>query len=173
MSERGTWKVSTAYEWEFFVPDTDGITGKTGLVDANFTKKMLKDGAVDATADTVTEINAGTRQGWYKAAYTPAATGHFTHVVSHATYLPLGWKDELQVGAAGGLDDIPAAVLAAVVDGAITVKQALALIQAATVLNNTGEPNNPVTFFAPDGTTVRISSTIDANGNRTVTVTPP
>lgn len=63
---------------------------------------------------------------------------------------------------------IVAATLAGVVDGTVSLKVALARILAATANKVTGEPANPVDFYNPAGDAVRLRSTIDENGNRTV-----
>jgi hypothetical protein len=84
--------------------DTDGITPKTGLVSSDFTTKNLtKDGAVDATAVTVTEINSSTRAGRYKVTWTPGGDGEYELRVAVPTYADRGFIFEFTSTADGVL----------------------------------------------------------------------
>lgn len=78
------------------VVDSTGAT-VTGLVNANFNKWLLKDGAVSAVSVTVTEINAVTAPGLYKVEFVPNATGHWSLRVNHATHNPEGWLSSWNV----------------------------------------------------------------------------
>jgi hypothetical protein len=64
-------------------------------------------------------------------------------------------------------DDVTGAVLEAVVEGELSVKQALRLILAAVAGPTTGAGTSTMTFRDLADTKTRISGTLDASGNRT------
>ena len=65
----------------FYVTDSAGAA-VTGLVNGNFTKYLMLDGAASATVVTVAEIS----NGHYKSSFTPGSVGHWSVRVNHATY---------------------------------------------------------------------------------------
>jgi len=108
MSERGDWKISTAYSATFWVKDSAGA-GVTGLVNGNFTKLLSANGVNSAVTVTVSEVDSSNLAGLYKAAYTPNATGYWDLLVTNATYNPSGWQDTIQVYN-NDLDAVPGSV---------------------------------------------------------------
>ncbi len=69
---------------------------------------------------------------------------------------------------AGAILDAPAAI-----DGK-TPREALQYIAATTCMESSGDPSGPVTFLGLDGSTKRVKSTMDGDGNRiSVTLDPP
>ncbi len=65
-----------------------------------------------------------------------------------------------------------AAAIAAIDIDSKTLQAALRLIAATTCGKSSGDPTGPVTFKGLDGTTDRVTSTMDANGNRLTEVYP-
>lgn len=55
----------------FYVTDVDGVSPYLGLVDANFTKTLVKESAISANPVTVTEIGSG----YYYVEFTPDSQG--------------------------------------------------------------------------------------------------
>lgn len=96
MSERTPWPVNVAYESDFYVFDLSEAA-VTGLVNANFSRQLTKDGVHSAVAVTVTEIDAVNQPGRYKAVYTPNAQGYWSLRVANATHNKKGWQDDIQV----------------------------------------------------------------------------
>ena len=65
----------------FVVPSiVDDYTPITGLVNADFTKKVFLDDVEQGTAPTITEITAG----YYSFSYTFPTAGSWTIMVEHA-----------------------------------------------------------------------------------------
>lgn len=85
---------------DFSVFDSAGAA-VTGLVDANFTKVLTRNGATSAQTVTVTEIASGL----YTATFTANATGDWSLSVRHATHNPEGWEGSWTVFSSD-LDDI-------------------------------------------------------------------
>lgn len=102
MSSPATEKVSVLVRRSIFVFDASNVA-VTGLVNANFTKKLSKDGATSATAVTVTEVDSVNNPGEYSVTFTPVATGAFTVSVYHATYNLRGWHEDVKVTTDGQL----------------------------------------------------------------------
>lgn len=72
----------------------------TGLVNANFTKYLMKDGAAAAETITVTEINAGTRPGIYAVTFTPTAgVGDYQYLVYATSYSDSKFTENFEVRA--------------------------------------------------------------------------
>lgn len=95
MSERTVWVSGAAYETDFWVfNSSDAVV--TGLVDGGFTKKLTKNGTHDTTTVTITEVDSSNQPGKYKATYTPPSNGYWSLRVTHATYNPIGWMDDIQ-----------------------------------------------------------------------------
>lgn len=63
--------VSELLKIPFYVTDVDGISPYTGLVNADFTKALVKESAISANPVTVTEIGLG----YYYAEFTPDTKG--------------------------------------------------------------------------------------------------
>lgn len=108
MSERGDWKSGTSYSAVFWVKDSSGI-GVTGLVDGDFTKYLSVNGVNSVVTVTVTEVDSANLPGFYKATYTPNATGYWDLLVTNATYNLAGWEDTIQAYS-NNLDSIPGSV---------------------------------------------------------------
>lgn len=87
----------------------DAGAAVTGLVSSDFTKSLTKNGAVDATAVTVTEINSSTRPGEYDVTFTPGSTGYWRWRVWYAGDL-FGFEQEWDITTDGllALSDIQA-----------------------------------------------------------------
>lgn len=64
-----------------YVTDAAGAA-VTGLVNANFNKFLILNGATNATTVTVTEV----ANGHYTVEFTPTSVGHWSSRVNHATY---------------------------------------------------------------------------------------
>ena len=72
----------------------------TGLVNANFTKYLMKDGAAASETVTVTEINAGTRPGIYAVTFTPTAgVGDYQYLVYATSYADSKFTENFEVRA--------------------------------------------------------------------------
>lgn len=99
---RSFWKAGVAYSWRIVVTDSSGAR-VTGLVNANFTKRLTKNDANDATAVTVTEVDSSNHPGHYKVTATYGSNGFWVADVSHATYGI--WTDAVQTYTRGDLDD--------------------------------------------------------------------
>lgn len=72
------------------------------------------------------------------------------------------------LGGAAADDALSTGVLGAVYEGTRTVKEALTVDTAILTGKSAGGGGNNLTFYGSDGSTVRLSVTVDANGNRTV-----
>lgn len=96
MSDRGYWKVSTAYAFTYILKDSTG-TGITGRAGSLVTVMAKDDSYVTSPTVTITEIDATHLPGWYKVAYTPVATGHYVINVTDPSNDTDGWVDEVQV----------------------------------------------------------------------------
>ena len=117
---RSMMKVSTTARAVFTVFDSNDAA-VTGLGDGDFTKRLAKDGANDATAVTVAEI----ANGRYTATFTPASTGVWYLLILQATYNLRGWEETFDVTT----DGVP--TVAAIQSGLAT-SSALATVQADT-----------------------------------------
>lgn len=170
MSDRGYWKVSTAYSWTYLVKDASG-NGITGRASSIVTVMSKDDAYVTTPAITVTEIDATHLPGWYAISYTPAATGHYAVLATDPANDTDGWLDEVQV-VNNVNDDFATAVwaLSGAIDGTLTPAQALMYVFAAVAGVSAGEPGPGTdTFKGPSGT-VRLTTTFDPNNNRSSVV---
>ena len=86
------YKINDTITEEIFVQDSNG-DAVTGLVNADFTKELLKNKAATGETITVTENELGR----YWVEFTPTATGNYQWFVSNATYQPDGWWDYYKV----------------------------------------------------------------------------
>jgi hypothetical protein len=162
---RSVQKVGTLVRTELIVFD-DGDNRVTGLVNADFTKRLVKDGVSDPTVVTVSEIDAITRPGEYEATFTPLTIGEWFLYVFESTFNPRGWQEQFDVTVTG--PDWGQRVI----DG-FTVAQTTALMAAANQGKVAGAPLAPV-IRAQDDSADRIAATCDLNGDRiAVTLTPP
>jgi hypothetical protein len=59
------------------------------------------------------------------------------------------------------------AVWATILDGSYTANELIRLISAAVAGKLAGAPTGPIEIKSVDGATIRITATVDANGNRT------
>ena len=100
--------VATRFDIRVFDSNDDG---KTGLLDASFTKLLTKDGADSAVTVTVTEVSSGS--GRYTVTFTPNATGYWSLFVAHSTHDKRGWSEDFDVTTDGieSLTDIAGAIL--------------------------------------------------------------
>lgn len=142
--------------------------GVAGLLNASFTKFLYKDGVVDATAVTVTEI----ANGDYKVTFTPGSAGVWHLRVTHATYNKRGFEMTFVSTADGVLTlaGIAAAVWGFVVESAnalsFTAARMLRIIAAGMAgAKNTASQTN-VQYSDLAGDEVMISGTANANGDR-------
>lgn len=157
---RSVQKVSTLVRAAFVVYNS-ADAGVTGLVAANFTKLLQKDGVDDATAISVVEVTSGR----YEATFTPASTGVWTLVLRHATHNPRGWIETFDVTTNG-------ADLGAATKDGYTVMEHLGIQSAMLVGKVTGGPGSPIFRSANDAAN-RVAMTADSSGNRSaVTITP-
>ena len=87
---------------EIYVTDVNDAP-VTGLVQADFGIKCIKDGGVGTDTVTLTEINSASRAGWYNVAYTAtiASGADVVFHITHATYNILGWQLTYHVVDAG------------------------------------------------------------------------
>jgi hypothetical protein len=104
MSERSYWKSNTLYTTQFKMMDRVGAP-ITGAVNGDFVKRITYNSLNSAVVVTVTEIDSVNHPGEYKVTYTPTANGYWTIVVTHATYNPYGWQDDIQVYSNDAVDD--------------------------------------------------------------------
>lgn len=153
-----------------FDDSTSPPTRVTGLVNADFVKRLTLNGVTALTVVTVTEIDAINRPGEYTVTWTPPAppggVGEWFLYIYQATYNPRGWQEDYDVTVTG--PDWGQRVI----DG-LTVAQAHALIAAANQGKVSGAPFLPV-IRSQDDIADRITATCDANGNRTgMVLTPP
>lgn len=138
----------------------------TGLVDADFSKKLTVNGAVSLVLVTVTEIDAILRPGEYTATFTPNSLGDWYLIIRQPTYNPRGWDENFDSTVTG--PDLGQRVI----DG-FTVAQIMSLLGSAAMSKVAGAPLLPV-FRSMDDLANRVTATCDASGNRTVvTFNPP
>lgn len=86
------YKINDTITEEIFVQDSNG-DAVTGLVNANFTKELLKNKT--STGETITVTEKGS--GLYWVEFTPLSNGNYQWFVSHATYQPTGWWDYYKI----------------------------------------------------------------------------
>ena len=161
---RSTRKVSTLVRSEFTVYDSSN-NPVTGLVNGDFTKRLAKDGANDATAVTVAEV----ANGRYEASFTPASTGFWYLLVSQATHNPRGWDEEFDVTTDGlpAVSDITSAILVLSIETGLTFKDCLRLCTAAAAGKLSGAATTTIVIRnAAADDKDRITATVDASGNR-------
>src|ERR1700687_1426101 len=142
----------------------------TGLLNADFVKRLTLNGVTALTVVTVTEIDAINRPGEYTVTWTPPAppggVGEWFLYIYQATYNLRGWQEDFDVTVTG--PDWGQRII----DG-FTVAQTTALIAAANQGKVSGAPLLPV-IRAQDDSADRISATCDGNGDRVaIALTPP
>jgi len=142
----------------------------TGLLNADFVKRLTLNGVTALTVVTVTEIDAINRPGEYTVTWTPPAppggVGEWFLYIYQATYNLRGWQEDFDVTVTG--PDWGQRII----DG-FTVAQTTALIAAANQGKVSGAPLLPV-IRAQDDSADRISATCDGNGDRVaIVLTPP
>lgn len=86
----------------------------TGKVNADFTKRVLKDGAVSAVAATVTEV--ATLSGYYSTSLTPTAVGNWTVIVEYTADPTFAWTESFDVIPAAADGAALATAIAAIMD---------------------------------------------------------
>lgn len=91
-------KVGVAARGDFVVYDANDDP-VTGLVNADFDKLLMKNGANSAVVATVAEVGSGR----YTVTFTPNAVGIWTLLVQNATYNPRGWIETFNVTTDGVL----------------------------------------------------------------------
>lgn len=118
--------------------------------------------AVGSTAITVTVNNAtlgaivdaiGATLIQITTSATPRATGNMVGNITPFTEL--------------SPQNLAAAVWAEIIDGTYTANDLLKLISASAAGELAGSPSGPILIKSVNGSTVRITATVDANGNRT------
>ena len=118
--------------------------------------------AVGSTAITVTVNNAtlgaivdavGATLVQITTSATPRATGNMVGNITPFTEL--------------SPQNLAAAVWAEVIDGTYAANDLLKLISASAAGELAGSPSGPILIKSVNGSTVRITATVDANGNRT------
>lgn len=173
MSQRTPWKANVAYSTPFYVTDSSTGLPVTGLVNANFTKKLTKDNVNSVVAVTVTESDAVNQAGKYHADFTPTSVGEWDLVISNVLYQQQ-WQDTLHVIADDVYDPnvFADALLNRIngVDGTLTPASTFAQIWAATAGVSAGDPVGAnSTFKGPSGV-VRLTVTYDVSNNRLTAV---
>ena len=82
------YKINQEIKEQILVLNSNG-SAVTGLVNANFTKSLLKSGASAPETLTVTEKDSG----FYYVTFTPLASAYYEWKITHATYEPIGWYE--------------------------------------------------------------------------------
>lgn len=128
----------------------------TGLVSANFTKLLSKNGVDDATVVTVTEVGTGR----YTVTFTAATPGVWAVTVRHATYSKRGWDEVFDVSA-DGLSPADS------IDTGYDLARTLRNIAAGVAAKVSGMAAGAPVFRNQADTVDQITATTDADGNRT------
>ncbi len=142
----------------------------TGLVNADFTKALHKDGVVQSAAGVaVTEIGIGE----YKVTFTPASAGTWRLRVeqsSGSAYNKRGWEETYDVSVGGVLStsDVAAAVWAYLVEGAFTAGRMLRIVAAVLAGKTAGGRSSITARDLSDSTNMLVGSADEA-GDRTPT----
>lgn len=171
----------------FVICVTDGSNDPvTGLVNANFTKRLVKtiNGSVPVTPQnatntvTVTEIDSVNAPGMYAVTYVPLELTSHTGLsitwacwVTHATHNKLGWLDQIETHARK-IDDIPTSTQnanatmseIAFVDG-YAPAEALMLIGSAVCGKGQGTVDKP--WRSLDDSQDRVTAVTTDEGERT------
>lgn len=183
-------KTSSTARFDFVVFDQFDVA-VTGLVNGDFTKFLTKNGVVNATTVTVTEVASGV----YTATFIPDAISYWSLNIRNATYNLRGWFEDYTV-ITGDLNNIDAAissraiagdamaltsgerttlvaaVFASVIETGYTFLQTMRIIASILAGKISGGPGTPV-FRNLQDSADRVSSVADSSGNRTsVTLTP-
>jgi hypothetical protein len=140
-------------------------TEVTGLVNADFTKVLHKNGAVSAVAVTVAEIGAGE----YKVTFTPDAVGQWRLRIEQSTgnaYNKKGWQETYDASTEGSLS--AAEVWDYVLETGFSAKRLLRIVAALVAGKSTGGLVN-VTVRDLADTENMMTGSADAAGNRTPT----
>lgn len=170
----------SAAKWHWWVKYADDLGGW----EDDFT--ATTDGVLTAS-DVLDAIN-----GYADLADIPTIAGNVYELLTRLTSARAGYLDlissNLDVAVStrqeGGIPiavsgiDGPTLDAIAIAVGAIdidtkTLREALRYIAAATAGKSSGDPGGPVTFKGLDGTTDRVESTMDSDGNRTAVVLDP
>lgn len=136
----------------------------TGLVNADFTKLLAKDGSNDATTLTVAEVANG------RYTYTFAiTTGEWYVLITNAIYNARGWDENWSCSADGipTISDIVSGVWAQVVDTGYTALRTLRNIASGAAGKVSGLQTGAPVFRNQADTVNQITATTDTNGNRT------
>jgi hypothetical protein len=142
-----------AYTRTFLMIDSaDHITGAAGRAPVVLLSKA--GGALAAAAGTVTEIGSGL----YKIALTAADTNTIGDLALHATATSCDPTDVI--------DQVCYDGSASEVETGVSMIQALRYILASVSGKVAGYPAGPGVFYAPDGSTIRLTVTSDNHGNR-------
>lgn len=138
----------------------------TGLVDANFTKVLHKDGVASAVAVTVAEISGGD----YKVTFTPDAAGAWRLLIQHATHNKKGWQATYDVSTGGVLSttDIATAVWDFVLETGYSAKRMIRIALAVLAGKSTGGKTSFTARNLGDTENMIVGSA-DESGNRTPT----
>lgn len=152
------------------------ITGAevTGLVNADFTKVLHKDGVSQSVAGVVVAEISG---GDYKVTFTPASAGAWRLLIQQSTgpaHNKRGWQATFDVSAGGVLStsDIAAAVWAFVIETGYSALRVLKIIAAGVAGKSTGGRSSFTARNLGDTENVIVGSA-DENGNRTPTSYAP
>ena len=143
-------------------------TEVTGLVNADFTKSLTKDGVAQSVAGVaVAEIGAGE----YKVTFTPASAGTWRLRVEQSSgnaYNKKGWQETYRVTTDGfpSVAAIAAAVWAYVLEAGFSAGRILRIAAAALGGKSTGGRANFTARDLADSENMIVGSA-DADGDRT------
>jgi len=163
----------------YYAYDSSGP--KTGDA-ANHVLKLRRDGTLITPTNSPVEISAADAPGMYELLVTETEnTGRSMALIGRSTtsgvfIQPVYWTNEHNVSRYDdGLSPGTDVWLNTVIDGTLTAKQLLALIASACAGLLSGAGTGTVIIKAiNDGTTTRITATVDSLGNRlNITLNPP
>ena len=144
----------------------------TGLVNGDFTKRLVFNGANSAVVVTVAEVDSVNDPGVYMASFTPPTDGAWYLLVQNAANNPRGWEEEFDVTVDGVYTINEIFDKADGVETGFTLRQTQRLMAGVLCGKVSGGPGLPV-FRNMQDTADRVSSTADANGNRTIVTLSP
>jgi len=168
---RSVQKIGTAIRSEFEVFDSSSAP-VLGLVTGDFTIFLSANGVDVAVPGVIVVTISEVGNGRYSASWTANANTFWNLTIRHATYNKRGWSEGFDVTPDGvyTINDIFDKTDG--VETGFTLRQAMRLMSAVLCGKVSGGPGLPI-FRNMQDTANRVSSTADANGNRTVvTLTP-
>ena len=160
---RSVKKVGSLVAMEFEVYNASNHQPVDSLVTGDFTRLLSVGGVDSAIAVTIAFLTSGR----YRATFTPNAADVWRLVVRHATHQPRGWAETYDVTADGVLTVDGVLDKADTIETGVSLRQAVRAIAAESAGDVTGGPG-VAAFKGVGGSTTRLTSTADANGNRTV-----